>query len=506
MKKILIFFFILFYTISSYAHPLDISSSFISFNKNYLNITTFFHPYEIDFLLNSKWIKTRSILDYYENENIIKKYIKENISLEVKNNLCKIENIEIVELEEYEILTSWLEINYNFVCEENIESWVLNVNFFDNFVLQTNQLTLYDLNDANKSNTPFQNIVLTSKITQYYFDLLNKNDICIIDTDWDWITDELELIYWTDPYNIDTDWNLYTDYEEIFNSWDPLDPNLWPEQEYRDEIPKDLLKQVAKNIKTKEDCTKEIALHSNQKQNIWLLAWWFWNEYFINTIKKISDYISKVSGENLFFILLLVVGLWFIHAMWPGHSKSLLISYILDKNKKLFDGTLYAFIFTITHIIDIIILFLFTKVIFNMYDISNYMIYIQRFSLIILFIFSIYLFIKAYKSSKIKSENICKKRDLKWSILMWFIAWIAPCTFWWSIFLLLFSTGNISLIIPMLIALWIWIFLCLFLIVIITIILRKKVFEKISAFSRYSSLISSLILMILSLYLFSIII
>ena len=504
--KIIFFFFILLQ--ATFAHPIDISSSFLSFSKNYLNITTYFHSYEIEYLLTKNNIKFKSVYEYYKHEDIIKNYIKQNIKLELEQNKCEIEKIEIMQLEEYQILSTWLEINYNFKCEKYIKNWIIKVSFFDNFPLQTNQMVFYDLND--NSTVPFETIVLTSKIQDYEFDLENKNKKCIVDSDWDGLSDEQELIHKTDSFLVDTDWDFYTDYEEIFYSWLALDKNMWPNQTLRTEIPKDILQKIKQNIKTKEDCEKQNFLTTKISKDTWLLSSWFWNEYFINTMKKLSDFINKISKENFLYIFLIIIWLWFIHAMWPGHSKSLLISYVLDKNKSFWDWFLYIIIFTLTHLIDIVLLFVITKVIFSFYDISNYMLYIQRFSLLIVLVFSLYLIFKSYKNLKPSStssyqvDNLCcEKKDFKWSILLWFVAWLAPCTFGWSIFLLLFSVWSFEFILPMILALWIWIFLCLLVILTLTYILRKKVFEKISLFSKYSSLISASILFVLSVYLMS---
>gem|GEM_PF-3099986 len=120
MKKIIIVFLFLFLTRVVFAHPLDISSSFLSFNKNFLNVTTYFHSYEIEYLLHSKNIAFQSVYDYYDHTDVIKEYINQNISLNLPENACKMVRFEVLELEEYQILSTGIEINYSFECEKEI--------------------------------------------------------------------------------------------------------------------------------------------------------------------------------------------------------------------------------------------------------------------------------------------------------------------------------------------------------------------------------------------------
>lgn len=320
--------------------------------------------------------------------------------------------------------------------------------------------------------------------------------------DGDGLSDAEERMYKTDPYTIDTDDDFYTDYEEIFNSWMPLDRHMWPRQTPRMEIPASIIENAKNAIKTQAICDKEdAALIWANAQWKWLLSNDFTNTFFISTLENIGKYVKNKSQDGIVYIFLTVVGLGFLHALGPGHSKSLLISYVLDKKRTFFDGLLYITLFTVTHLIDIVVLFLLTKVIFTFYDITNYMLSIQRVSLIILLGFSVYLIVKAIKNMKKNVSEVSKDTSVKGTLFLWFVSWLAPCTFGWSIFLLLFSLGSFSLIIPMIVALGIGIFLCLFCIMVATLLLRKKVFENVELFSRYSSFVSSSILFLLSILL-----
>ena len=494
MKKILFIIIFIFFIKISYAHPLDISSNFVSIKGNNADVTSYLHSFEIEYLLSKLWIVPKNIKIYYDNEDKITNYIKENTKFYNAWKICSISDIYLPKMEDYEVLSKWLQISYKFHCEDKIQSWNIELSLFTNFLLQANKLTIYDLNNGIENLSPQKYTVLTSKIDKTDFDL-SKESVSIKDSDWDGISDNDELIYKTDPSNIDTDWDNWTDYEEVTSSFDPINKNPGPWQWYRDKIPDD--------IKNQAEITKKDKLNES-KNNIskWLAYNFYWIDFLEKTLKSISDYVNW--KWNFIYVFLIVVALWFVHAFGPWHSKTILISYIVDKNKSFLDWLIFALIFSITHIIDIIIVFIIAKFVFSYYDISNYIVYIQRFSRIILIFISFYLLYKSIKNLKNKKIEICDKtkNNTKSKIFLWFLTWLAPCSFGWSIFLLLFSIGNFSLIPILIFALWLWIFICLILILIITMVIRKKVFEKINIFSKYSGIVSSSMILVFSLYIF----
>jgi len=494
MKKIiLIFLWVILFIANIQAHPLDISNNFVSIKANTADVTSYLHSFEVEYLLSKLGVVSKNIWDYYNNEDKIINYIKDNTKFYNNSNQCKIQDVYLPIMEDYEVLSRGLQVSYKFICDEKIESWKIELSLFTNFLLQANKLTIYDLNNWIENLSPKKYTVLTSKIKSTDFDL-NKIETKLKDSDWDWISDEDELIYKTDPYNIDTDWDNYTDYEEITLSFDPINKNPSPWQSFREKIPDDILNQINLN--------KEDQLNLNTKS--WLVFDFYSTQYLEKALKSISDYIY---GQwNFIYVFLLVMFLGAVHAFWPWHSKSILISYIIDKNKTFLDSLLFSLIFRVTHIIDVIIVFLVAKFVLAHYDISNYIVYIQRFSITILIFISIYLLYKSIIWLKNKSYINCKKNNIKSNIFLWFLVWLAPCTFGWSIFLLLFSLGNLSLIPILIFALWLGIFITLLFVAIITIIIRKRVFEKISIFSKYSQVFSSFLLLISSFYIFYILI
>lgn len=499
MKKFLLFcigFFLIFGKI--FAHPLDISNSVFHFKGNTLEVTTYFHTYEIEYLLKSQWLLIKNIPEYYDHIPRIEKYVKDHIHLKNGDEKCKIDYFEMPVSDDYTVITDGVQVNFHFTCKEKIEKWILSVEYFLEFPLQTNKSTFYDGNGTD--TTPFHYTVLTPKIFSYAFDLNNKVPLCIVDTDWDGLSDTEEKLYKTDVKNIDTDGDNFTDYEEVFWWWYPISIDQWPGQTYREALPEELIEWAKNKVKTASDCQKQEEEFIKNTKNTGLLQDGFANDYFKEVIQKIAKYMSGSWEYSIFYIMLIVVGLGFVHAAGPGHSKTLLVSYIIDKNKSFFDGLIFITIFTITHLIDIVILFVMVKLFLSHYDVSSYMVVIQRISITLLILFSIYLFYRAYKKLGQKSEE--KPADsLKWNIFMGIVSGIVPCTFGWSIFLLLFSLGKLELILPMILSLGIGIFLFLFLVLTLTYFLRKRFFDGIEIFSQYSSLISSGALILVWIYL-----
>lgn len=481
IRKILVFIILSAIPVYTYAHPIDISNSTISLNKETINISTYFHSFEIDYLLKENWISIDSIEQYYENKKIIADYINKNINIFSNQKECKLKSVNINEDEIYDILTNWLKVEYSIKCSEKIKDLDLEINYFNNFPLQTNKISIYNL---NKSKDLLVYKVLTPKINSIKIDDIdNYNEENKIDSDCDWISDEDEKIYNTDSNKIDTDNDNYTDWEEIKWWWNPTDTNLWPWQEYKNKI-------IEVKCNNKED---EIIITSTKNtdsynENNQLFA----NDFLNKTLKYITLFFTDNSW-NIFYIFLLVYILWIIHAIWPWHSKSLLIAYTLQNDTWYKKWIIYSIIFSVTHILDILLLFLLTTLLFHFIDISKYTYYIQIFSVSVLFIFSIYLVIKAFR----KKKELELKNE-KSTLMIAFLSWLAPCSFAWSIYFLLLSIWKISMILPLIISLWLWILSTLIFIVILTVYMKNKAIERTKFLSLYANKISAIIIFIIS--------
>jgi len=133
------------------AHPLDISVSTGSISGSSISVTTYFHSYEIEYLLrqNDKPL-IDGVADYFVHEDIIADYIENNSSLTNNGVSCQISQIEVLKDEIYIILSDGLGVSYRFDCAEDIKDIQLKLGYFIEFPLQTNRITLYHLTGGIK--------------------------------------------------------------------------------------------------------------------------------------------------------------------------------------------------------------------------------------------------------------------------------------------------------------------------------------------------------------------
>jgi hypothetical protein len=110
MKKLfsfLLLIIIFFINIpSSFAHPVDISVSTATIKKNHIHFTTYFHSFEIEYLLRNNNIESNDgVITYYDNAEIIKKYVENNLIIKNNNSNCEMYNFELKQDDAHQILT-----------------------------------------------------------------------------------------------------------------------------------------------------------------------------------------------------------------------------------------------------------------------------------------------------------------------------------------------------------------------------------------------------------------
>lgn len=386
-----------------FAHPLDISSSSYTISGKEVSAVTYFHTYEAERLLRSKGVNLDTSEDYYKNSIIFENYVRERARVQNNGKDCIIQDIVLIRKEMYEIISEGLGMEYSFICDAPIENISIDLRFFIEYELQTNRLRLYN-RAQGVDNSVIAYKVLNPLVTRYIHNLADTEVKKLVDTDGDMIPDEEERIYRTDISKIDTDGDFYTDYEEVTMGWNPIKASLSPGQTTRDALSEVILPPPA-GIKQSVDSYDARFIKDTN-----LLDTGFGNVQLRDTLKAITEAFRDLSFGSFWYVFGLVMLLGFIHAIGPGHSKGFLVSYVLDREKGFWQGLIFVTVFSLVHLADIVFLFLVTKLFFSLYDPTQYMVVIQRVSIVILFFFSVYIFFRSIKKLQRNKEQGARER------------------------------------------------------------------------------------------------
>lgn len=150
--------------------------------------------------------------------------------------------------------------------------------------------------------------------------------------------------------------------------------------------------------------------------------------------------------EALFPALLLLFFLGGLHALGPGHSKGFMAGYILSERVGFWKSVAYAGLFTTIHLADIVIMTLIAKFAFAQFDTAVYFSQIQRYSAVLLV--AVALGFLGRSIWKYVRKTPISESSPSGGLWMAFFAGLAPCTFAWSIVLVLFAIGRLDLAIP----------------------------------------------------------
>ena len=459
-----------------FAHPLDISNTTFTIYEKTIEWVTYIHPVQLDRILVTEGnISPTSITvdAYYSLTWVLTQYLRETIVLENNSRKCPLSNFSFQEwLMIDEIFTRGFPISYTITCDEVIESPIATIRFLTEVPLQTNKLNIYHSLSGGESER-IDYSILNRKKESLNISLLGEK--ILLDTDGDKLTDEDELIYGTEITNKDSDNDGYSDLSEIQNSWNPLSKELGPwQKEY-----------------VSSSHESQTQIESLQETSS---AWW--SVRFAQILKRIRIYIDSASSWTWFmWILFSVMWLGFLHALGPGHSKWILVSQILDKHIWIGQWILYSLLFSIIHIIDIILVVLVSRFFFAYIDIGIALSYIQKLSIFLIIIIGIYLLRDSIRTYTWKKEIEQEKN--KSYLTLAIITGLTPCAFGWSIFLMLLATGRWDLALPLLLSLWLGIFLCLLSITLVVYIFKRWIFEYAPKIWKISPMISSLFILLI---------
>lgn len=225
-----------------------------------------------------------------------------------------------------------------------------------------------------------------------------------------------------------------------------------------------------------------------------------------------SSFLNKINDlfdENNFLSILYILGIIFLlglfHPLQPGHGKSILFSYLIEKKRSTKDELIFISTMTFSHIFDLIILAIILKIFLFNLDSHEILHWLQKGAAIILLIMSAYYIGKLFIKKKEEEDHChkckCESHSKTKGPILAFIAGITPCAIGWSIMIILFNLNQNIWIIPSIAIFAIGIWLSLF--ILSKIITKSRDFfeNKIQNISKITSIISPIILLIVAILL-----
>ena len=534
MKQLIITIVVLFLApvIQIGAHPLDISLTTLQIIPSGMYGTTYIHPYELSLLTEDHGLSLQDIRTQ-DLRRIIFSYFNDHFKIYGMKGILVKESLSIDNDQLYQILAGGLYLNYLIPIDRNEYPITFSVDLFlEFFRTQTNKLILLD--ESGELYPGSKEIILTARRSQWSFDLNNPDFSSeyddLTDSDGDGFSDRLENLYGLDPNNADTDGDSYSDFIEFSFGWDPFDKNPSPGQSKEALANSTWSAPLWEEIYEEKEEVSDMAASTQEAE-----PWEKTPEVTstpspINLIeqhnisdKKIPDsrFLEKVLARlvksanrgftfgSMLSLLVSVFALGFLHASMPGHGKGVLLSYLSKESRKFRHALGFIATFAITHLIDVIILSFGLKLLSSAYQsstISQVLKFVGGSGLIIIALFMILSGIREIKNKNnpvpIYSEKN-KTPKIRGAAVLGLLTGLAPCPFGWAILMILMSLGKVELI-PLIIAVFgLGIFAFLFLVTLVVFFLRLVVLDIFSQFSRYSQLISGVLLLIFGLLFFT---
>ncbi|MCK5416072.1 hypothetical protein KAI92_01440 [Candidatus Parcubacteria bacterium] len=536
---IIITFFIIALGQNVQAHPLDITGTEVVMNLETggLEVSTFIHPFLINLLLEKNNLLSSGTEIIYEHPKILTEYYQDNFSIKNNNKECIYKSFNLPPKDEFEIFGGGIEIEVVLQCDELGKIDYKNKMFIEYSPLQTNQMFFYNEEDITKS---IHERILTSKIFINNFDVNNLNvNKKEKDTDGDGLSDVEETIYGTNKNVKDTDKDGYSDKEEIDNGWDALNFEMSMGQKTRvatlpineNNKKEETVKETKSFDKSLVDDSQDIdnentqiiqgeykegksraddVINQKSSSTVELIS----NEVLVTTelsdnssgskyfktgklekyLKKIKDLFEKGDTTSIFFIFIFIYFLGALHAFESGHGKSILISYMMEKERKLKDGLKFSAYLSVTHLIDVVILVVLFKVFSVVSEAQKYIGMIQKAGAYILLAIAIFYLIQS-----LKPKRFCKR--YKSGSMLGIIAGLAPCTIGWALMITIISIDKVNWLIPVIAIFGLGIFSTLSLFSFLILKFKNKIIGDSEKLSKYASIVSSLMLLAIALIL-----
>lgn len=231
----------------------------------------------------------------------------------------------------------------------------------------------------------------------------------------------------------------------------------------------------------------------------------------LSLLEKLSQGYLDVRTTSLTKAILFVFLMGLLHTLEVGHSKTILSSFLIQNKAKMKDGFMFAGIFTLTHIADIVVLGIVLYITNAFVDVFTRLSYLQTFSFYALLFISAYMlltnishyiqhrFLKTIHGHEHRHEIEISAKSIKKQLFLGFLAGLSPCLFGWSIFMVILTTKKIWVIFPIILSFAMGIFVALSIFVIIIIKTKSRIFDRFEWLSEVSPIISSLLLLVFAL-------
>ncbi len=558
-SSILSIFILTIFPLISIGHPLDITMSVLHIQEDQpktLLVEMTWNPFEANHLLTQYGLNGNTWEDFKQYEKIFFHYIKTNFVVINNDKLCQIHPIGMPEIDYAYMNSDGLVFLFNVISNETMDRIrVKNTLFIEDFKLQTNKVVFYskDLNPNDVRET-----VLTRRLTETEKwlvsektpDMLKKEKEKKIDTDNDLMPDYLEELYGCDPNNPDSDGDGYEDGYELVHSWDPADPLPGPRQtpmhEY-DEVEVEIIEDETDNLSNTKDIKTDVINKSNNDDIFSIMRDTHIIEDVDNSNSTSIEEIEEINTDdelanesfdrlketnnnrrtvmqkilnNLYNIIenkmndsnpisriimfLVIALLGFLHAFQQGHGKTVMVSYLINKNKSFIYAFLYITIVSIAHITTVTVLGIFSMMVIERLSeaynvIVSILPLIGAFLLLVISIFVIKEGMNEIKEDHNSLPTGVKGKDYGFLITGLLIG-IAPCPIGLALvgFAIYFNLGYLGLIMLM-INFGLGILTALTIIALVVTLTKKLSFRKFSGIIKYTPLISGILMLIFAL-------
>ena len=495
------------------AHPLDVSLSLFTFKQgsSYLEASTYIHPFEVGVLLEKQGIKTQEFDEVYEYKQLFFDYIQSHIAVVNNAQVCEMNSFSLPKKNDFEVLSDGLEVRYDVECSQELDEIIFtNKIFTEDFVLQTNKMMFYELSDIS---SPVFSKILTSKLLTDRFLVSDPSKVLNPqkDTDGDGLSDTDEAIYGTEIELTDTDFDSFSDLEEIESGWDALDPVASPGQQQVEDV------EVAKNnyieyiqstsrgksvqeLREDFDAKKSTKVDSSERERLQEqirqenpASTLSGSVVLKEALEFLTNFLKDASFLGLLKVTIVVFLLGALHALSPGHGKSIFFAYLLEKDRTFTDVIRYSSALTITHLLDVIVIGILIRMFSLWADISAYITLLQQIGAVGLFIVAVYVLVMAYKNFNVSEKEKTKKKTS--SAMLGIFAGLAPCTYGWAILMTMLAVGEMQWILPILMGFGIGIFMTVTVLGFVILRFRDLAHNRIASFAKYSAFASGGLLM-----------